>query len=51
MGSNMSMILQNFKSLESMFLVSVVVQLGVREIRVYLNSSVLKDKIGWSTKD
>jgi hypothetical protein len=45
MGSNLSMILQNFKSSESEFLVSVVVQLGVKEIKVHLNSSILKDKI------
>jgi len=40
------MILKNFKSLQFEFLVNVVVQLGVKEIRVYLNSSILKGEIG-----
>jgi len=40
------MILKNFKSLQFEFLVNVVVQLGVKEIGVYLNSFILKGVIG-----
>jgi hypothetical protein len=40
------MIFKNFKSLQFEILVNVEVQLSVKEFGVYLNLSILKDKIG-----
>jgi hypothetical protein len=40
--SNLKIILKNFKCLQFEFLVNIIVQLGVKQIKIYLNISILK---------